>query len=113
MSDASSYVQKEGEKLEKLYPTVYEWKVMKEMIEILSPFEIATWFLSGVKYPTIGFTYPSMYNLKDMLENDFDLLETSKAESCKIAILEDLIVRWEFPQDLCLKGSFLTLTLKA
>jgi hypothetical protein len=47
-----------------------------------------------------------MYNLKDRLENDFDLLETSEAENCKTAILEDLIVRWEFPQDLCLKGSF-------
>jgi hypothetical protein len=76
------------------------------MIELLNPFEIATRFLSGVKYPTIGFAYPSMCNLRERLESDFILLETSDVESCKNAILEDLISRWNFPQDLCLKGSF-------
>jgi hypothetical protein len=106
MSDSSSNVRKEGEKLEELYPTIYEWKVIKEMVELLSPFEIATRFLSGVKYPTIGFTYPSMYNLKERLETDFTSLETSDAEECKNTLLDDLIARWEFPQDLCLKGSF-------
>jgi hAT family C-terminal dimerisation region len=106
LNDTSSYIRKEGEKLEELYPTVHEWKVIKEMIELLNPFEIATRFLSGVKYPTIGFAYPSMCNLRERLESDFILLETSDVESCKNAILEDLISRWNFPQDLCLKGSF-------
>jgi hypothetical protein len=106
LNDTNSSIRKEGEKLEEMYPTVYEWKVLKEMIELLSPFEIATRFLSGVKYPTIGFTYPSICNLRERLETDFTLLETSDAKSCKSAILEDLISRWNFPQDLCLKGSF-------
>src|SRR5947207_1821537 len=49
-SDSSSYVRKEGEKLEELCPTVYEWKVIKEAIELLDPFEEATCLLSGIKY---------------------------------------------------------------
>jgi len=60
MSDTSSYIRKEGEKLEELY----------------------------------------------LLESDFTLLETSGAKYCSDAILQDLISRWNFPQDLCLKGSF-------
>ena len=105
-SDSSSYVRKEGEKLEELCPTVYEWKVIKEAIELLDPFEEATCLLSGIKYPTIGFTYPSMYNLRDRLETDFDSLETDEAIECRNAILKDIRERWEFPEDLCLKGSF-------
>jgi hypothetical protein len=106
LSDMSLYIRKEGERLEELYLTVYEWKVIKEIVELLSPFEEATRLLSGIKYPTIGFTYPSMYNLRDKLETDFDLLETNDARNCRDVILEDIITRWEFPQDLCLKGSF-------
>jgi len=106
MSDTSLHIRKEGEKLEELYPTVYEWKVLKEMIELLSPFETVTRFLSGIKYPTIGFTYPSICNLREILENDFISFETSDVEESKNAFLEDLTLRWEFPQDLCLKGSF-------
>ena len=106
LSDMSLYIRKEGERLEELYLTVYEWKVINEIVELLSPFEEATRLLSGIKYPTIGFTYPSMYNLRDKLETDFDLLETNDARNCRDVILEDIITRWEFPQDLCLKGSF-------
>src|SRR5947199_13715 len=105
-SDSSSYIRKEGEKLEELCPTVYEWKVIKEAIELLDPFEEATCLLSGIKYPTIGFTYLSMYNLRDRLETDFDSLETDEAIECRNAILKDIRERWEFPEDLCLKGSF-------
>src|SRR4051794_9817371 len=106
MSDTSSYIRKEGEKLEKLYPTINEWKIIKKVIELLTPFEIATYFLSGIKYPTIGFIYPTICNLKDRLESDFTLLKTSEAKYCSDAILQDLISRWNFSQDLCLKGSF-------
>ena len=34
INDRSSRVRKEGEKLEELYPTSYEWKIIKEMIEL-------------------------------------------------------------------------------
>ncbi|CAB4489785.1 unnamed protein product [Rhizophagus irregularis] len=106
MNNTNLNICKEGEKLEELYPTVYEWKVIKEMIKLLSPFEAATRLLSGVKYPTIGFTYPCICNLKDRLETDFTSLETMDAKHCRNAMLEDLTLRWNYPQELCLKGSF-------
>jgi len=106
MNETSSYSRKEAEKLEKLCPTISEWNVIKEISELLNPFEEATRLLSSVKYPTIGFTYPSICNLKEKLESDFSLLETDSAIGCRDAILEDMMARWEFPQDLCLKGSF-------
>ncbi|CAB4415522.1 unnamed protein product [Rhizophagus irregularis] len=107
INDRSSRVRKEGEKLEELYPTANEWKVIKEMIKLLSPFESVTCLLSGATYPTIGLTYPSLCNLKEILETEFIQLETEVAENSRKAILEDLQKRWEFPQELCLKGSFL------
>jgi hypothetical protein len=48
-----------------------------------------------------------MCNLKEMLETEFINMETNVAENSRKAILEDLQSRWEFPQGLCLKGSFL------
>ena len=107
MTDTSSYtIRKESEKLEALSPTVYEWKIIKELVELLNPFEEATRLLSGSKYPSIGFTYPIMHNLKERLETDFNSFETDEATECQSAILEDMVARWEFPQNLCLKGSF-------
>ena len=35
INDLSSYIHKEGEKLEELYSTAYEWKIIKEMVELL------------------------------------------------------------------------------
>ena len=34
LNDTNSHIRKEGEKLEEMYPTVYEWKVLKEMINL-------------------------------------------------------------------------------
>ena len=106
INDRSSHVRNEGDKLEELYPTAHEWKIIKEMIELLSPFESVTCLLSGSTYPTIGLIYPSMCNLKERLETEFNM-ETEMAENCRKVILEDLQARWEYPQKLCLKGSFL------
>uniref|UniRef100_U9TT49 HAT C-terminal dimerisation domain-containing protein n=1 Tax=Rhizophagus irregularis (strain DAOM 181602 / DAOM 197198 / MUCL 43194) TaxID=747089 RepID=U9TT49_RHIID len=53
ISNVSLNIHKEGEKLEELYPTIHEWKVIKEIVELLNPFEAATCLLSDVKYPTI------------------------------------------------------------
>ncbi|GBC18221.2 zinc finger BED domain-containing protein 1-like [Rhizophagus irregularis DAOM 181602=DAOM 197198] len=108
INDRSSHIRREGEKLEKLYPTSHEWKIIKEIVELLSPFESVTCLLSGATYPTIGLIYPSLCNLKEILETEFILsFETDVAENCRKAILEDLRSRWEFPQELCIKGSFL------
>jgi len=46
-----------------------------------------------------------MYNLRE-IETDFNSFETDETTECKNAILEDLVVRWEFSQNLCLKGLF-------
>ncbi|GBB83940.1 hypothetical protein RclHR1_01060004 [Rhizophagus clarus] len=67
-------------------------------VELLNPFEAATHLLSGVNYPTIGF--------REKLETEFTSLKTSNAKYCRNAILEDLTSRWNFFQELCLKGSF-------
>ena len=106
ISNTSLNIRKEGDKIEELYPTVHEWKVIKEMIELLNPFEAATRLLSGVRYPTIGFTYPCIFSLKERLEADFTSLETRDAKNCKNAILEDLTLKQNFSQELYLKGSF-------
>ncbi|GBB86714.1 hypothetical protein RclHR1_01310010 [Rhizophagus clarus] len=108
INDRSSRICRKGEKMEELYPTSHEWKIIKEMVELLCPFESVTCLLSGATYPLIGLTYPSLCNLKEILETEFILsFETNIAENCRKAILEDLQSRWEFPQELCLKGSFL------
>ncbi|CAB4410475.1 unnamed protein product [Rhizophagus irregularis] len=106
ISNVSLNIHKEGEKLEELYPTVHEWKVIKEIVELLNPFEAATCLLSDVKYLTIGFTYSCICNLRERLEIDFTSLKTSDTKYCKNAILEDLTSRWNISQKLCLKGSF-------
>ncbi|GES91823.1 zinc finger BED domain-containing protein 1-like [Rhizophagus clarus] len=106
ISNTNLNIHKEGEKLEELCPTVHEWKIIKEIVELLNPFEAATRLLSGVNYPTIGFTYPCICNLREKLETEFTSLKTSDAKYCRNAILEDLTSRWNFFQELCLKGSF-------
>ncbi|GES76347.1 zinc finger BED domain-containing protein 1-like [Rhizophagus clarus] len=90
----------------RIVPTVHEWKIIKEIVELLNPFEAATRLLSGVNYPTICFTYPCICNLREKLETEFTSLKTSDAKYCRNAILEDLTSRWNFFQELCLKGSF-------
>ncbi|PKK57319.1 hypothetical protein RhiirC2_798253 [Rhizophagus irregularis] len=75
ISNISLNIHKESEKLEELYPTVHEWKVIKEIVELLNPFEAATRLLSVVKYPTIGFIYPCICNLREKLEIDFTSLK--------------------------------------
>ncbi|GBC04350.1 hypothetical protein RclHR1_05630007 [Rhizophagus clarus] len=42
----------------------------------------------------------------EKLETEFTSLKTSDAKYCRNAILEDLTSRWNFFQELCLKGSF-------
>ncbi|GBB89702.1 hypothetical protein RclHR1_01650009 [Rhizophagus clarus] len=100
--------------MEELYPTSHEWKIIKEIVELLCPFESVTCLLSRATYPTIGLTYPSLCNLKEILETEFILsFETDIAENCRKAILEDLQSRWKFFQKLYLKGSFLNPRFKS
>ena len=106
INDLNPRTHKEGEKLEELYPTSYEWKIINEIVALLDPFESITCLLSDATYPTIGLIYPSICNLKEILENDFNSIKTEEGQNCRDAILKDLEVRWEFPQEICLKSSF-------
>ena len=65
------------------------------MVELLSSFESIICLLSGITYSTIGLTYPNLYNLKEILETEFQI-ETDIAKNCRKAILEDLQLRWKF-----------------
>ncbi len=82
------------------------------MIKLLSLFESVICLLSGTTYPTIGLIYPNLCNLRGILETEFQM-KTDIAENCRKAILEDLQLRWEFSQQLCLKRLFLDLQFKA
>ncbi len=106
INNLNSYVYKKDEKLEELYPTAYEQKIIKEMVELLSSFESITCLLSDATYPTIGLTYLSLCNLKEILETEFQM-KTDVVENYRKAILEDLQLKQEFSQQFCLKGSFL------
>ncbi|CAB5382720.1 unnamed protein product [Rhizophagus irregularis] len=91
INNRSSRICRESEISEELYSTLHEWKIIKEMVEHLSPFESVTCLLSGVIYPIIGLIYSNLCNLKEILETEFILLfETNVAENCRKAILEDL-----------------------
>ncbi len=76
INDLNLNTHKKDEKLEELYLTIYKQKVIKEIVTLLSPFENITCLLSGATYSTIGLTYPSMCNLKERLENNFNLMKT-------------------------------------
>jgi len=39
MNNTSLYTCRESEKLEALYSTIYKWKVIEELVELLDPFE--------------------------------------------------------------------------
>jgi len=62
------------------------------MVELLSSFKSITCLLSGATYPTIGLTYSSLCNLREILETEFQM-KTDVAENCRKAILEDLQLR--------------------
>ncbi len=65
------------------------------MVKLLSLFESVTYLLSDTTYPTIGLTYSSLCNLREILETEFQM-ETDVAKNYRKAILEDLHLRWKF-----------------
>ncbi|CAG8654918.1 4592_t:CDS:2 [Funneliformis caledonium] len=86
INDRNSHIYKKGEKLEELYPVAHKWKIIREIVEmvkLLSPFKSITCLLSGITYPTIGLTYPSLCNLKEILETEFIQMETDIAKIVK------------------------------
>src|SRR3989337_1575518 len=106
LQDKNNKNQREGELLEEMLPTTNEWKVIKELTELLNPFEIATRLLSGQQYPTLSLIYPTMLSLKNLLLTDFNHFKSSEAKLVRDEIQEDLSIRWDYPEDMGIYAAF-------
>ncbi|CAJ0827380.1 12211_t:CDS:2 [Entrophospora sp. SA101] len=42
----------------------YEWELLEKILSLLKPFEEATTFFSGARYPTLSLMYPIIQKLK-------------------------------------------------
>ncbi|CAG8786659.1 8717_t:CDS:2, partial [Gigaspora rosea] len=82
-----------------------EFEVLGELIVILSPFDEATEFLSGSKYPTLGFMTPMLEELAHRLK--YFTGQNDEAIFVKDTILDNLIERWGDPSEVGLCCSFL------
>src|SRR3990170_4252279 len=106
LQDKNNKNQREGELLEEMLPTTNEWKVIKELTELLNPFEMATRLLSGQQYPTLSLIYPTMLSLKNLLLTDFNHFKSSEAKLVRDEIQEDLSIRWDYPEDMGIYAAF-------
>ena len=88
-----------------MLPTTNEWKVIKEITELLRPFEMATRLLSGQQYPTLSLIYPTILSLKNMLLTDFNHFKSSEAKLVRDKI-EDLSTRWDYPEEMGIYAAF-------
>ncbi|CAG8783212.1 16315_t:CDS:1, partial [Gigaspora rosea] len=88
-------IRKGAETMRSFLPSEGEFELLKELIVILSPFDEATEFLSGSKYPTLGFMTPMLEELARQLKNLTDL--NNEAIFVRNTILENLIERWGDP----------------
>ncbi|CAG8522233.1 14764_t:CDS:2, partial [Cetraspora pellucida] len=60
-------VRKGAETMGSYIPSSEEFELLEELIEVLSPFDEATQFLSGSKYPILGFIIPILKELAHRL----------------------------------------------
>jgi len=112
LQDKNNNNQKEGELLEEMLPTTNEWKVIKELTELLRTFEIATRLLSGQQYPTLSLIYPTMVSLKNMLLINFNDFKSSEAKLVRNKIEEDLSIRWDYSENIRIYAAFFDLRFK-
>lgn len=57
--------KKDGQILSRLLLKDYEWDLLKRIVDALKPFELATTFFSGSKYPTLSLMYPTIRELQN------------------------------------------------
>ena len=57
-------------KKQDLVPSIDDWKIMEEMIEVLKLFETTTVLVSGEKYPTINYIMPLIEKITTHLTTD-------------------------------------------
>ncbi|CAG8851908.1 5163_t:CDS:2, partial [Gigaspora margarita] len=82
-------VRRGAETMRSFIPSEEEFELLKELIEILSPFDEATEFLSGSKYPTLGFMIPILEELARRLK--YFTGQNEEAIFVKDTILNNLI----------------------
>ncbi|CAG8809786.1 22461_t:CDS:2 [Cetraspora pellucida] len=82
-------VKKGAETMGLYIPSLEEFKLLEELIEVLSPFDEATQFLSRSKYPTLGFMTPILKKLAHQLR--YFIEQNSMAILVKDIILDNLI----------------------
>ncbi|CAG8662774.1 18110_t:CDS:2, partial [Gigaspora rosea] len=98
-------IRKGAETMGPYIPSSEEFELLKQLIEILSPFDEATQFLSGSKYPTLGFMTPILEELARRLR--YFTGQNSMAILVKDTILDNLIKRWGDPSEIGMCCSFL------
>ncbi|CAG8838197.1 9822_t:CDS:1, partial [Cetraspora pellucida] len=82
-------VRKEAETMGSCILSSEEFELLEELIEVLSPFDEATQFLSRSKYPTLGFMTPILEELACQLR--YFIRQNSMAILVKDTILDNLI----------------------
>jgi hypothetical protein len=88
-----------------IIPSSEEFELLEELIEILTPFDEATQFLSGSKYPTLGFMTPMLEELARRLK--YFNGQNNQVILVRDTILENLIDRWGDPSEIGMYCSFL------
>ncbi|CAG8652875.1 43728_t:CDS:2 [Gigaspora margarita] len=94
-----------AETMRSYLPSEEEFELLKELIIILSPFDEATQFLSGSKYPTLGFMTPMLEELAHRLRHFTG--QNDEAIFVRNTILDNLIERWGDPSEIGMCCSFL------
>lgn len=77
-----------------LMPEGSEWKIIDELVNVLTPFNLATETLSGEKYPTISMIVPLLHKLLNVSLKICDNDDTCTKE-IKKAISGDLCSRYQ------------------
>ncbi|CAG8747869.1 102_t:CDS:2, partial [Gigaspora rosea] len=98
-------VRKGAETMGSFLPLEEEFESLEELIMVLSPFDEATQFLSGSKYPTLGFMTPMLEELARQLKHFTG--QNDEVIFVKDTILDNLIERWEDPSEIGMCCSFL------
>ena len=117
LKDAINHVLAES-KYANLVPSAEQWLAAEKLSALLKPFQIATDFLQGEKYPTLGVScvittfldglQGAMPPVHWQLHARWSDLPTIVQEvTCRSFILKDMLARWD-PSDLLLCMGALT-----
>ncbi|CAG8641252.1 24098_t:CDS:2 [Cetraspora pellucida] len=98
-------VRKGAETMGPYIPFLEKFELLEELIKVLFPFDKAIQFLSGSKYPILGFMTPILEELACQLR--YFIGQNSMAILVKDTILDNLIERWSNSNEIGMCCSFL------